>query len=392
MTTPHYDLIVIGAGAAGLTCGIEAARRGLNVVILDHAKHPGEKIRISGGGRCNFTNLYASADNYLSNNPKFCLSALNGYTPYDFMERLGAHRIAYEEKELGQLFCQGSAKEIVSMLLAEAQQAGVVIKLGHTVRRAYQQGHGYGVESKQGRFVTHRLVIASGGLSIPKMGATDIGLRIAQGFDLPVVTPRPALCPFLFTGKMQKRFAKLSGLSTPATLTVGKVAFTHQLLFTHRGLSGPVALQASSYWQPGQAIEIDLLPGEDAWKWLLATKQSEPKIQLSSLLARHLPKRLAQDLAGHLTLPLAELPDQRLKQLALQLNHWQVTPSGLEGYRTAEVTAGGVDTSVLSSKTMQVKTMPGLAFVGEVVDVTGQLGGFNFQWAWSSGVAAGRWI
>nr|WP_227665217.1 NAD(P)/FAD-dependent oxidoreductase [Magnetococcus marinus] len=392
MKPSPYDLSVIGAGAAGLVCAIEAARRGLRVVVLDHARQAGEKIRISGGGRCNFTNLSLSPDNYISHNPKFCLSALKGYSPYDFMARLDLHHIRYEEKEAGQLFCQGSAKEIVAMLLQEATTAGVVLKMGHTVHTARALGDGYEVLCKQGNYQTPRLVVASGGLSIPKMGATDVGLRIARQFKLPVVETRPALCPFLFEGGLQKMFSSLSGLSTPATLTTGGVSFTHQLLFTHRGLSGPVALQASSYWQRGRALLLNLLPEQDALALLLAAKQGEPRLQVTTLLSRYLPKRLAQALAVGLDAPLAELPDQRLKQLANQLNGWSLTPAGLEGYRTAEVTAGGVDTAMLSSKTMQVKARQGLCFIGEVVDVTGQLGGYNLQWAWSSGVAAGRYI
>nr|CRH05892.1 conserved protein of unknown function [Candidatus Magnetococcus massalia] len=384
------DLLIIGAGAAGLVCAIEAAQRGKRVTVLDHAKNPGEKIRISGGGRCNFTNLYTDAENYLSANPKFCISALHGYTPYDFMARLDDHRIRYEEREHGQLFCKGSATQIVEMLLKQAADAGVFIKTGHSVKRAHQQGAGYRVESGQGSFSADQLVIASGGLSIPKMGATDIGHRIAKSFDLALEPTRPALCPFTFEGKQKKLFAALSGLSVDARVSNTQAAFSLPLLFTHRGLSGPAILQLSSYWQQGESITLDLLPGEDAFALLQQAKQQEPKIQVATLLGRKLPKRLAQVLAQGVESSLAERPDRELKRIADGINRWSLRPAGLEGYRTAEVTAGGVSTELLSSKTMQVKALPGLYFIGEVVDVTGQLGGYNFQWAWSSGIAAGR--
>lgn len=385
-----FDAIIIGAGAAGLMCAGEAARRGRRVLVLERASRFGEKIRISGGGRANFTNLHASPENYLSDNPRFCVSALARYTQHDFIALVEKHGIAYHERDHGQLFCDDSAQQIIDMLRDEARDA--VIQTGTAVERVSANGTGFAVETSRGPYAARALVIASGGPSIPKMGATGFGYEIARQFGLKVIAPRAGLVPLTFDPDMKARMEGLSGVSVNATAAHGKTRFTEALLFTHRGLSGPVILQISSYWNPGDAITLDLLPGIDAFATLKDFKQSEPRKEVSTVLSQMLPRRLAQRLAvwtgcgGR----LAETPDRSLRTLGDHINRWQIKPTGSEGMRTAEVTVGGVDTRALSSKTMEVRSRPGLYFIGETVDVTGHLGGFNFQWAWASGFACGQ--
>jgi predicted Rossmann fold flavoprotein len=385
-----FDVIIIGGGAAGLMCAAGAVRRGRRVVVLEKNADVGEKIRISGGGRANFTNLNAAPANYLSDNPRFCVSALKRYTQHDFIRLVEKHGIAYHEKTLGQLFCDDSARQIIDMLLAEA--AGAAIQTAVTVKNVSKDGDHFTVETDKGAFTAASVVVATGGPSIPKMGATRFAYGIARQFGLRVVDPRPGLVPLTFDTDMLERVKGLSGVSVPATAILGKVRFAEALLFTHRGLSGPVILQISSYWMPGQAITLDLLPGTDLFAELKALKQSQPKKDAQTALSQFLPKSLALRLCewtGCLG-RLADLPDKRLRALGNQVNAWAVVPSGTEGDRTAEVTVGGVDTRDLSSKTMEANDVPGLYFIGEAVDVTGHLGGYNFQWAWASGHACGE--
>lgn len=386
----EFDVIIIGAGAAGLMCAGEAAKRGRRVLVLERAVRIGEKIRISGGGRANFTNLYASPENYLSDNPRFCVSALARYTQHDFIALVEKHGIAYHEKDLGQLFCDDSAQQIIEMLRVEAGDA--TIKTETEVTRISRQASGFAVQTNKGDHVAPSLVIATGGPSIPKMGATGFGYEIARQFELNVIPPRAGLVPLTFDPEMKARLDGLSGVSVDARATHGKTSFTEALLFTHRGLSGPVILQISSYWQPGETITLDLLPGTDAFAALKNFKESEPRKDVATVLAQLLPRRLAQRLVEWMGCAsrLAETPDKALRGLADQINKWTIKPSGSEGMRTAEVTLGGVDTRALSSRTMEVQSVPGLYFIGEAVDVTGHLGGFNFQWAWASGVACGQ--
>ncbi len=389
----HYDVIVLGGGAAGLFCALTAGRRGRRVVVLEGANRVGKKILMSGGGRCNFTNLYCAPDHYLSANPKFCISALHRFTQYDFIALVDRHGIAWHEKTAGQLFCDVSSKQIVAMLAAECADAGVRIETGSDVT-AVEHGPGFRVASARGVFVADALVVATGGLSIPKMGASDMGYRLARQFGLAVRETRAGLVPFTFSGPLQELTGRLSGVSVTATVTAGR-AFTEDILFTHRGMSGPAMLQASSYWRPGEPLTIDLLPGDAAADLLRAAKRAEPRSVLRSVLSARLPRALVLELqalawADRADTPVGELPDRDLDRIGGILNAWRVQPSGTEGYRTAEVTLGGVDTAELSSKTMASQRVPGLYCIGEVVDVTGHLGGFNFQWAWSSGHAAGE--
>lgn len=384
------DVIIIGAGAAGLMCAAGAIRRGRKVVVLERNPKVAQKVRISGGGRANFTNLHAAPVNFLSDNPHFCVSALKRYTQHDFIALVESHRIAYHEKTLGQLFCDDSAQQIIDMLLAEAH--GADIRTAITVSAVTRDGDRFRVETDKGVFTGAALVIATGGPSIPKMGASGFAYDIARQFGLRVVTPRAGLVPLTFDAAMLANLEGLSGVSVDATATLGKVRFAEALLFTHRGLSGPVILQISSYWKPGDAITLDLLPGRDLFSLLKEMKQSEPKKEVPTVLSQFLAKSLAQRLCewtGCLG-RLADQPDKRLRALADQVNAWTVTPNGSEGNRTAEVTVGGVDTRDLSSKTMEARDVPGLYFIGEGVDVTGHLGGFNFQWAWASGHACGE--
>lgn len=390
------DVIIIGAGAAGLMCAIEAGKRGRRVLVLDHAKKPAEKIRISGGGRCNFTNLHATPNHFLSQNPKFCVYALARYTQHDFIDLVQKHRIAFHKKTLGQLFCDGSAQQIISMLLQECEWAGVQIHLETSIQSIEKSSNGFLLATSKGEISTASLVVACGGLSIPKIGATGYGYDIAMQFGIKIITPSPALVPLTFQPEELNRLAPLSGISLDATVAAGAQKFREGLLFTHRGLSGPSILQISSYWQPGQPIVVNLNPEQSLEAQLLNSKNAHPRQELLTALAQHLPKRLAQTMIEKINPEMihkriAEISDKHLRSLAASINAWSLIPSGTEGYRTAEVTLGGIDTEELSPKTMESKKVSGLYFIGEVVDVTGHLGGFNFQWAWSSGFAAGQY-
>ncbi|WP_338050870.1 BaiN/RdsA family NAD(P)/FAD-dependent oxidoreductase [Roseicella aerolata] len=383
--------MVLGAGAAGLFAAIAAGQRGRRVLLLDHADEPGKKILISGGGRCNFTNLHCAPDRFLSANPHFAKSALARYTQHDFIALVRKHGIAFHEKTLGQLFCDGSARQIVAMLLAEARAMQVDLRLAHRiigVTRADQ----FRVVTDHGGFEAPALVLATGGLSIPKMGATGLSHDIARRFGLPLVPPRPGLVPLTFQGELLELMRPLSGVALDSIARCGRIAFREAMLFTHRGLSGPAILQASSYWREGEPLLLDLLPGREAAALLRAAKRARPRAEPRTVLGELLPQRLAQALATqHLPgLRMADLPDRALDALAALLKGWHLTPSGTEGYAKAEVTLGGVDTAALSSRDCQAKSVPGLFVVGEAVDVTGWLGGYNFQWAWSSGWVAGQ--
>lgn len=385
------DVLIVGAGAAGLMCAAEAGKRGRRVIVLEGADKIAGKIRISGGGRANFTNLHAAPENFISDNPHFCVSALNRYTQHDFIGLVEAHGIAYHEKKLGQLFCDGSAQQIIDMLLLEAR--GSDIRTDTRAKKVAKIDGGFRVETSQAPVTAENLVIASGGPSIPKMGASGFGYDVARQFGLSVIEPRPGLVPLTFDAVLLAELKDLAGVSVEvARVSLGKVSFTDALLFTHRGLSGPAILQISSYWHEGEEITIDLLPGQNVFQLLREARQDQPKKTAASLLAQALPKRLAQAWAEETgcRLPLAETPDRAFKRLAERINAWRVLPNGTEGLRTAEVTVGGVDTRALSSKTMQANDVPGLYFIGEAVDVTGHLGGFNFQWAWASGHACGE--
>ena len=392
MTVSTTDVLVIGAGAAGLMCAIEAGRRGRRVIVIDHADKPAEKIRISGGGRCNFTNLHTTPKQFLSNNPHFCVSALKRFTQHDFIARIDARGIAWHEKTLGQLFCDGSAKDIIEMLLDDLRAARGELRLGVEPGAITRAADGFEVETPAGRIACASLVIATGGKSIPKMGATGFAYNVAKQFGLDVIEPRPALVPFTFHEAKLGPVAELAGVSVEARVSCGKVSFDEGMLFTHRGLSGPSILQISSYWREGEEVVIDLARGRNVFEALKRDRKERPKLQLDNALAAMLPKRLAEQIAArtHGTSRLADLSDAKLRAVADEVNAWRVTPDGTEGWRTAEVTLGGVDTDGLSSRTMEATRAPGLYFVGECVDVTGWLGGYNFQWAWSSGWAAGQ--
>jgi predicted Rossmann fold flavoprotein len=389
----NYDVLVIGAGAAGMMCAIEAGKRGRSVLVVDHAKAPGEKIRISGGGRCNFTNTGASIHNFLSANPKFALSALRRYRPRDFIALVERYGIAYHEKTLGQLFCDGSAKQIIDMLLTEMKAAGVKLRLETAVQGVAKGEAGYEVELSSGVVRCAALVVASGGKSIPKMGATGLGYDIARQFGLNIVETRPALVPLTFEAGMLARLVPLSGVALDAVVSRGKTKFQEGMLFTHRGLSGPSILQISSYWREGDEIRVDMAPGVDALAALKAARTATPRQAVATVLATLLPKRVAQIIADEEAAGkgnIADCSDKVLGGLAAAVNAWTFKPVGSEGYRTAEVTLGGVDTEALDSRTLEAKAVPGLYFIGEVVDVTGWLGGYNFQWAWASGWSAGQ--
>ena len=373
-----FDVIIIGAGAAGLMCAISAGSRGKRVLLLDHNAQAGAKILISGGGRCNFTNTGTSPENFLSENPHFCRSALSRYTPADFLALMARHNIAWHEKTLGQLFCDGSARQVVAMLLAECAAAGVVVKLATKVTEI-RKSDGFIVDTATETFTAPALVLATGGLSIPKMGATGFSYDVAKRFGLKVITPRPALVPLKAQPDELEFYKGLSGVSLPAIATCGTASFRENILFTHRGLSGPAILQISSYWREGQSIHLDLAPGIDALTFLKERRHARPKAELKTILAELLPQRLAQAMA----------PGD-LNQLAALLKNWTMTPETSEGFAKAEVTAGGIDTDQLSSKTMEAKAVSGLYAIGEAVDVTGWLGGYNFQWAWASGWCAGQ--
>ncbi len=387
-----FDVAIVGAGAAGLMCAIEAGRRGRRVLLIDHASAPGEKIRISGGGRCNFTNTGAGPGNFLSQNPHFCKSALIRYTAADFIAKLDSHTIAWHEKTLGQLFCDRSAIQIVTMLTDECREAGVDLRLSVTVEAVEKVGSEFQLATTNGQFECDALVIATGGKSIPKMGATDFAYRIAEQFGLKLVATRPALVALLFAQDLLDQTKALAGVCVQAQVKCDGTAFREAVLFTHRGVSGPAILQISSYWREGEAIEIDLAPDIDVFKTLCDARQTRGKLAPHTVLSDSLPKRLAEAIAARANIggKIGEHSDMRLKALADAAHHWRVTPAGSEGYRTAEVTLGGIDTQGLSSKTMEAHNTPGLYFIGEAVDVTGWLGGYNFQWAWSSGWAAGQ--
>ncbi|PST23530.1 aminoacetone oxidase family FAD-binding enzyme [Rhizobium sp. JAB6] len=388
----RYDVIVLGAGAAGMMCAIRAGRRGRSILVLDHAAAPGEKIRISGGGRCNFTNIHAGPKNFLSANPHFAKSALARFTPQDFIAMVERHGIAWHEKTLGQLFCDNSAKDIIRMLTDEMRDADVQLRLRTEIGDIVQTAGGYRVSTSEGTFEASSLVVATGGKSIPKMGATGFAYRIAEQFGLPLVETRPGLVPLTLDPQLLQRLGPLSGIAAPAEIRHGKTSFPEALLFTHRGLSGPAILQISSYWREGEEITVVIEPDIDLFAFLKNAKQVNGRQSAQTALAEILPKRLAQyvveseGISGN----MADQSDKRLQQLVAAIQSWSVKPSGSEGYRTAEVTLGGIDTACLDSKTMQAKTIPGLFFIGECVDVTGWLGGYNFQWAWASGHVAGE--
>ncbi|MBK9003216.1 MAG: NAD(P)/FAD-dependent oxidoreductase [Sphingomonadales bacterium] len=400
MKAGNYDAIILGAGGAGLMCAATAGQRGRQVLVIDHASGPGKKILISGGGRCNFTNVNATSQNaqerYISANPHFAKSALGRYEPQDFIDLVSAHGIAFHEKTLGQLFCDGSARQIVAMLMDECDRAAgqggrVDFAFGLDVRAVSHSVSGFVVAYGNLAASAPRLIVATGGPSIPKMGATGLAYDLARQFGLKVVEPRPALVPLTLGGE-DVLFRELSGISAEVVASAGKAAFREAALFTHRGLSGPAILQASSYWSNGEVIDIDFLPDADAAALLAAAKRANPRATLRSTLERHVPGRLAEALAGQLALNgnLADQSDRKLAEAGARMNTWRFHPNGSEGYAKAEVTRGGVATDGLSQKTLEAKTVPGLHFIGEGVDVTGWLGGYNFQWAWASGVAAGE--
>jgi len=386
------DVLIIGAGAAGLMCAIAAGQRGRRVLLVDHANKVGKKILMSGGGRCNFTNTGTTPANYLSANPHFAKSALARYTPWDFIALVEKHRIAYHEKELGQLFCDDSSKQIVRMLLDECADAGVTVEVNCGVQRVRKMPDGFGVATARGEVHAESLVVASGGLSIPSMGASGFGYELARQFGHNVLPTRAGLVPLTLSGKHQEHYRDLAGVALPMVETrVGRQSFRAGLLFTHRGLSGPSILQISSYWQPGDDLRIDLAPDQDVGEWLIDQRTARPAAELKTVLGDVLPKRLAQRLCEQWfeSRPMRQYREAELAPIGSRLKAWPIVASGTEGYRTAEVTLGGVDTDGLSSSTMQSKRVPGLYFIGEVVDVTGWLGGYNFQWAWASGQAAG---
>ncbi|MDM7859193.1 NAD(P)/FAD-dependent oxidoreductase [Alteromonas sp. ASW11-36] len=389
------DVIVIGAGAAGLFCAAQAGFRGRNVVVLDHAKRLGGKILMSGGGRCNFTNMYASPENFLSNNPHFCKSALSRYTQWDFIALVNQYDIAHHEKTLGQLFCDDSAKQIVDMLLSECQKANVRVVNRCPVEGIEKTANDFVVNTGNGQYQCESLVVATGGLSMPKLGATPFGYKIAEQFGIPVTPVRAALVPFTLHDEDKEVLSELSGVSIDAAASCNNTQFNESMLFTHRGLSGPAVLQISSFWEPGDTVSFDITPAADFTEKLLALRNSNTNSLLSNVLNEWFPKRFVQTILAVFGIdnkPLKQYNEKQLIAICNRFNDWQVKPNGTEGYRTAEVTLGGVDTDYLSSKTMEAKQVPGLYFIGEVVDVTGWLGGYNFQWAWSSGWVAGQYV
>ena len=391
--TGSFDVVVIGAGAAGLMCAAEAGRRGRHVCLLDHSHKLAEKIRISGGGRCNFTNLFADPSSFLSENEHFCKSALSRYTQYDFVDMVERAGIAFHEKKLGQLFCDDTAQQIIDVLKQNVLEAGVHLHQGIKVSAVTKDQDKFVIETDKMRIQADSLVVATGGLSIPKIGATDFGYQLARQFDLPVTDVRAGLVPLTFTDNLLRFCKSLSGLSVDAVVRCGQTSFREGLLFTHRGLSGPSVLQISSYWQDGQALLINLAPEINLTEDIAAAKQQQGRADILTLLSRHLPRRLAAAILDRegITGRIADLSSADIGRLHDVVHNWQVVPSGTEGYRTAEVTLGGVHTAALSSKTMEANSCPGLYFIGEVIDVTGHLGGYNFQWAWSSGWVAGQY-
>ncbi|MBI1891064.1 MAG: NAD(P)/FAD-dependent oxidoreductase [Burkholderiales bacterium] len=393
----QFDVAVIGAGAAGMMCAAVSGQRGRRVVLIEHASKLAEKIRISGGGRCNFTNLDANWQNYLSENPHFCKSALSRYTPQDFIALVKRYRFAFHEKHKGQLFCDDSAENIIDMLRAECERGGVVWRMPCKVEGVAKTGEAFRIDTDAGEIVADSVVVATGGLSIPKIGATDFAYRLSKQFDLKLVEARPALVPLTFDMQAWQPFVPLAGVSLEVDIECGEKKsrgyFCEDLLFTHRGLSGPAVLQISSYWREDMPLTINLAPGENLAESLLQAKASSKK-NLGNTLAQWLPSRLAESWLIVQGMPadarLADMPDKQLRALSESLNRWRITPNGTEGYKKAEVTRGGVDTRELSQQTMMVNKVPGLYFIGEAVDVTGWLGGYNFQWAWASGFSAGQ--
>lgn len=392
-TMKTADVIIIGASAAGLMCAIEAGKRGRQVLVLDHTNKAGKKILMSGGGRCNFTNLHIEPEKYISHNPHFCKSALRRYTQWDFIELVKQYDIPFHEKTLGQLFCDNKAKDILLMLMAESEKANVTIRLKTSIDAIKQEDDiGFKLQTSQGGFACESLVIASGGLSIPTMGASPFGYKVAGQFDIKLWPTRAGLVPYTLHPEDKKRFAPLSGVSVESVVTSEHKSFAENILFTHRGMSGPAVLQISSYWQPGEAVSINMLPNIDLADVLQQQQKKRPDILLKTLLTEQLPKRVVATFieAALAETKLKSLTAQQVQQVTHTIQQWQLKPNGTEGYRTAEVTIGGVDCDAISSKTMQANNTPGLYFIGEVLDVTGWLGGYNFQWAWSSGWAAGQ--
>ena len=391
--TQKYDVIIIGAGAAGLMSAIESGKRGRKVLIVDHSKKIGEKIRISGGGRCNFTNINTHPSKFISKNPKFAISALSQYTQNDFINLIKKHNIKFHEKKLGQLFCNEKAQQVVDMLLLECQMANVSLKKEIIITNIDRQDEQYFISVGSDKYFCDSLIIATGGLSIPKIGASNFGYKVAEKFNLNIVKTLPALVPLTFNEKILTMCEELSGLSLEAVVSFKNTFFEEGMLFTHRGLSGPSILQISSYWKMGDSIKINLSPKLDVYKLLGSEKKSNPKQDINNIISKILPKRLAyiickeNEVSGN----ISELSNKLLKQLSNYINMWVINPTGSEGYRTAEVTLGGIDTNEISSKTMMSIKNPGLFFIGEIVDVTGHLGGYNFQWAWSSGFVAGKY-
>ncbi|MFK5987060.1 MAG: NAD(P)/FAD-dependent oxidoreductase [Pseudomonadota bacterium] len=388
-----YPVIIIGAGAAGLMCAISAAERGRKVLVVDHNKSPGKKILVSGGGRCNFTNLYIESENYLSNNPYFCKSALSRYSQYDFMAMLDKNFIPYQEKKLGQLFCTGKSSEILQLLLSQCEQAGVEIKTECSIKQVIKEDKFY-LQSSKGPLSAESLVVATGGLSIPKMGASDYGLQLAKQFNLNIIKPQAALVPLCLETRILNHTKTLAGISVDSLVSCNQQSFRENILFTHKGLSGPAILQISNYWQPGDSITINLLPDMDLYQQILDWQISRPKAELKTLLNELLSKRLVLLwLELYATnKPIKQCTTKEIESIVKSLQQWTIIPSGSEGYRIAEVTRGGVDCDEFSSKTFESKKVSQLFFIGEVLDVTGWLGGYNFQWAWSSGFCAGAYV
>ena len=387
------DVVIIGAGAAGMMCAIEAGKRGRKVILLDHAKKIGEKIRISGGGRCNFTNINIHHNKFISSNSSFAISALSQYTYKNFIELLNKYNIKFHEKKLGQLFCDESAQQIIDMLKLECKNTNVILK-NETLVQSINKSNSFIINTPSEQYQSQSLVIATGGLSIPKIGASKFGYDIAKQFGLKIIETLPALVPLTFNEIILKRCKELTGLSVEAIASFEKTAFEEGMLFTHRGLSGPSILQISSYWQLGRNIEINLAPQHNLFNYLQEKKETKPKQEINSIISEILPKRLVAILCDDLNISgkIADMSKKKIEKISQSINQWTIKPTGTEGYRTAEVTLGGVDTNELSSKTMMSKKNSGLYFVGEVVDVTGHLGGYNFQWAWSSGYVAGQYV
>jgi len=392
--TTQVEVLIIGAGAAGLMCAIEAGKRGRKVLVLDHASRAGKKILMSGGGRCNFTNYTVSPVHYVSQNPHFCKSALSRFNQWDFLALIHKHGVPLHEREQGQLFCNDSAKDIVTLLLNECAAAQVTLRFSSTVQQITQLGQKFIITTQQDTIHCDSLVIATGGLSIPSIGATPLGYQIAQQFGIPLIPTRAGLVPFTLQPADKLKFAPLAGIALPCRVSNQRQSFTDAVLFTHRGLSGPAILQLSSYWQVGESIVIDVLPNLNVGDFLKHQRQQRQPVKLKNVLAPLLPKRLLNALLSETLLDTAitDLADKKIAQVVQQLQHWTLKPNNTEGYRTAEVTLGGVDCAAISSKTMEAKQVAGLYFVGEVLDVSGQLGGYNFQWAWSSGWCAGQWV